>query len=74
MTSKLTCKTKLITCIVVAHPLFGFFGTRKGQMMPTMPQKTLKMMIGMAEAPIAQFGGSEVENSEDEDETAAVTC
>ena len=38
----------------MTHPLFGFFGTRNGQMMPTMPQKTLKMMIGMAEAPIAR--------------------
>ena len=62
----------------MTHPLLGFFGTRKGQMMPTMPQKTLKMMIGMAEAPIARKEGTEataeVDNFEDEDETAAVTC
>ena len=39
-------------------------------MMPTMPQKTLKTMIGMAEAPMAEEGddnfGSEVNNCDDD--------
>ena len=49
-------------------PLLGFLGTRKGQMMPTMPQKTLNTMIGMAEAPMINDDfGSEVNNGDDED-------
>ena len=39
----------------VTHPLLGFLGTRKGQMMPTMPQKTLNTMIGMADAPMVSL-------------------
>ena len=38
-------------------------------MMPTMPQKTLNTMIGMAEAPMVHDDfGSEVNNSEDDED------
>lgn len=36
------------------HPRLGPFGTMNGRTIPTTPQMTVKIIIGIAEAPISQ--------------------
>jgi hypothetical protein len=43
---------------IVTYPLFRVFGTKKGKMPPTMPQKAVKIKTGIQEAPILDLSGS----------------